>query len=210
MKIKTMPSFAVLLALSSLMAQSGPNQSSSANKPYSKNSAGDITVQGCLARATGNYVLMQTDSSHTYKLEEGNRKVKMGPHLGKQVEVTGWESPSLSTSSEYLNTAGAASSVTLMVTSIRTLATHCTHGEVSASPVAASVSGAHLEVSSTPENADIEIDGSFVGHTASVVNVAAGQHQLVVKKKGYKPWEKKIEVTSGQVKVHAELEAESK
>jgi hypothetical protein len=91
-----------------------------------------------------------------------------------------------------------------MVTSIRTLNKHCSHGEVSASQAA--VSGTQLEVSSTPEHADIEIDGNFVGHTASVVSVAAGQHQLVVKKSGYKPWEKKIEVTSGRVEVHAELE----
>jgi hypothetical protein len=96
MKIKTVPFFAVLLAVSSLMAQSGPDQSSSANT-HSKNSKGDITVQGCLARATGNYVLMQTDPSNTYKLEEVNRKIKLGPHLGEQVEVAGWESPSLST-----------------------------------------------------------------------------------------------------------------
>jgi protein involved in polysaccharide export with SLBB domain len=204
MKIKTVPFFAVLLAVSSLMAQSGPDQSSSANKVHSKNSEDDITVQGCLTRATGNYVLMQTDPSNTYKLEEVNRKIKLGPHLGEQVEVTGWESPSLSTSSDY-NRAGV-SSLTLMVTSIRTLNKHCTHGEVSASHGAASVSGTQLEVSSTPEHADIEIDGNFVGHTASVVSVPAGQHQLVVKKSGYKPWEKKIEVTSGQVKVHAELE----
>jgi PEGA domain len=150
---------------------------------------------------------MQTGPSNTYNLEEGSRKIKLGPHLGQQVEVTGWESPALSTSSSSSFTT-AASAVTLMVTSIRTIAVRCTADEVNGGAVAAPVSRAQVEVSSMPPNADIEIDGDFVGHTTSVVSVAAGEHQLAVKKSGYKSWEKKIEVTSGQIKVHAELEVE--
>src|SRR5207245_1680065 len=37
-----------------------------------------------------------------------------------------------------------------------------------------------------------------------------GEHDLVVKKSGFKPWEKKIAVSSGHVKIDAQLEAESK
>ena len=65
-------------------------------------------------------------------------------------------------------------------------------------------------MSSTPDGADIEIDGNFVGHTTSTVGVAPGEHQLVVKKSGYKPWEKKIAISSGEVKVDPVLEPESK
>jgi hypothetical protein len=97
-----------------------------------------------------------------------------------------------------------------MVTSIRTIATQCTPREVTPYSVVARVSGAQLQVSSIPDNADIEIDGNFVGNTTSTVSIAAGAHQIVMKKSGYKPWERKILVTSGQVKVHAELEVESK
>jgi hypothetical protein len=69
---------------------------------------------------------------------------------------------------------------------------------------------AQLQVSSTPDGADIEIDGSFVGDTPSTVGVAPGQHQLTVKKTGFKTWERKITVSSGQVNVNAVLEAEPK
>jgi hypothetical protein len=69
---------------------------------------------------------------------------------------------------------------------------------------------AQLQVTSTPAAADIEIDSGFVGNTPSTVGVAPGQHQLSVKKAGFKPWERKIKVSSGQVNVNAELEPESK
>jgi hypothetical protein len=81
-------------------------------------------------------------------------------------------------------------------------------------PVAVPASGpadkAQIQVTSTPDAADIEIDGSFVGNTPSTVGVAAGQHQISVKKSGFKPWERKIAVSSGQVNVNAVLEPESK
>ncbi len=73
-----------------------------------------------------------------------------------------------------------------------------------------SATPAQLQVSSTPDGADIEIDGNFVGSTPSTVGMSAGQHQLVVKKTGFKPWERKITVSSGQVKVNAALEPEQK
>jgi hypothetical protein len=68
---------------------------------------------------------------------------------------------------------------------------------------------AELEVSSTPDGADIEIDGNFVGSTPSTVGVAAGPHQLSLKKAGFKPWERKITVSSGHIKIDAKLESQS-
>lgn len=68
---------------------------------------------------------------------------------------------------------------------------------------------AELEVSSTPDGADIEIDGNFVGSTPSTLGVAAGPHQLSVKKAGFKPWERKITVSSGHIKIDATLESQS-
>jgi hypothetical protein len=68
---------------------------------------------------------------------------------------------------------------------------------------------AELEVSSTPDGADIEIDGNFVGSTPSTMGVAAGPHQLSVKKAGFKPWERKITVSSGQIKIDATLESQA-
>jgi hypothetical protein len=197
--------FALLFGVSSFMAQTNPDQSGASKGP-SKNSKGDVTVRGCVAMSFGgSYVLMQTDPGNTYELEKGSRKIRLGPHLGEQVEVTGWERPTLSKSSDAFSRIGSASSVTLMVTSIRTIERRCTATGESASPVA----GAQVRISSTPADADIEIDGNFVGNTPSTVSAAAGQHQLVLRKTGYKSWEKKITVSSGEVRVNAVLEAES-
>jgi PEGA domain len=66
---------------------------------------------------------------------------------------------------------------------------------------------ARLQVSSTPDGADIEIDGSFVGNTPSTIGVAAGQHKITVTKAGFNPWERTISISSGQVSVNATLEA---
>jgi len=69
---------------------------------------------------------------------------------------------------------------------------------------------AQLEVTSTPSGADVELDGSFVGNTPSSIGVSAGDHTISVKKSGYTFWERKIKVSSGNVKISAELEAEGK
>lgn len=67
-----------------------------------------------------------------------------------------------------------------------------------------------LDVSSTPLGADIEIDGSFAGNTPSVINVDPGEHSVKISKKGFLPWERKIKVTGGSIKIAAELEPETK
>jgi hypothetical protein len=63
-------------------------------------------------------------------------------------------------------------------------------------------------IDSTPPGADIEIDGRFVGNTPSTVSVAAGSHQIAVKKKGFTGWSKTLNVTGGTVHLIAELEQE--
>jgi hypothetical protein len=70
-------------------------------------------------------------------------------------------------------------------------------------PVAVQVS---ISIDSTPPGADIEIDGGFVGNTPSTVTVAPGSHQIAVKKKGFNDWVKTLNVTSGAVRLNAELE----
>jgi len=67
---------------------------------------------------------------------------------------------------------------------------------------------ATLAIDSTPPGADIEIDGRFVGNTPSTVSVAAGSHQIAVKKKGFTGWSKTLNVTGGTVHLIAELEQE--
>ncbi|HKV60562.1 MAG TPA: PEGA domain-containing protein [Candidatus Acidoferrum sp.] len=77
--------------------------------------------------------------------------------------------------------------------------------------LAATPSTAKLSVSSTPDGADIEVDGSFVGNTPSDIDVQAGDHTVTVKKSGFQPWEKKLKVSSGSnVHLKAEMEKGAK
>jgi PEGA domain len=75
-----------------------------------------------------------------------------------------------------------------------------------ADPPSNSATVPKISVASTPDGADIEIDGSFVGNTPSVVELAPGEHVVVVKKSGYQPWERKLKVSGGEIKLTAELE----
>jgi hypothetical protein len=63
-----------------------------------------------------------------------------------------------------------------------------------------------IDVASTPDGADIEVDGNFVGNTPSAIELAPGDHVVRVSKSGYQSWERKIKVTGGDVHLKAELE----
>ena len=68
-----------------------------------------------------------------------------------------------------------------------------------------------VSVESTPGGADIEVDGNFVGSTPSAIQLTAGDHVIVVKKSGFKDWQRKMKLSGGDIKVSAELEkAEAK
>src|SRR5713101_7228209 len=62
-----------------------------------------------------------------------------------------------------------------------------------------------LAVSSVPDSADIEVDANFVGNTPSVVELVSGEHNVAVKKSGYKVWQRKIKLSGGEIKINAEL-----
>ena len=67
-----------------------------------------------------------------------------------------------------------------------------------------------LDIASTPQGADIEIDGKFIGNTPSSISVAPGDHEISVKKSGFAVWTRKMSVSAGHVNVNAELSAEAK
>lgn len=69
--------------------------------------------------------------------------------------------------------------------------------------------GAMVEVASNPPAADIEIDGNFVGSTPSSLSLTSGEHEIAIKKSGYVAWKRKINVTSGSVRLNAELSPEA-
>jgi hypothetical protein len=95
-----------------------------ANQEHSKKANDEVTVTGCLGRANTDYILTQPNQGNSYQLER-SRKLKLGPYLGQEVEVTGSEYPSMSTSSDFLARTGSASPVTIRVTAIKTIQKRC-------------------------------------------------------------------------------------
>jgi len=97
-----------------LMAQANSDRS-----PNHKQ--GQVTVQGCVSRSSGDYVLMQFDPGDSYVLHSANN-IMLGHYLGEEVRVIGTESPTLSDTSD----AGrSAPSTTIMVNSISTISKEC-------------------------------------------------------------------------------------
>jgi len=109
--------FALLLSGGFLIAQN-------ANPDQNSNSKGQITVQGCVSRESGDYILIEQNPAVTYELQTTG-KIRLKHYLGQRVEVTGTQSPSLSTSSDTSARSGSPSSVTLTITSIKTLDKQC-------------------------------------------------------------------------------------
>ena len=112
-----------LLSGSSLLAQTSDGQSPASQTPA--DSSGQVTIQGCVDRSRGDYILIQTDPGMTYELRSTG-KINLRQYMGQQVEVTGTKSASLSTSSDALAFGGSPSPVTLSVKSIKMLAKRCT------------------------------------------------------------------------------------
>ena len=121
--------FVLLLSGGFLLAHD--TNSNAMSQGNSKGSKGEETVQGCVGRSSGDYILIKQDPAITYELQ-ATGKIKLRQYLGQRVEVTGKESPSMSTSSDALTKTGSAAPVTLTITSIKTIAKEC-----SARPVAA-------------------------------------------------------------------------
>lgn len=74
-----------------------------------------------------------------------------------------------------------------------------------------SVSGITVRFTSTPSNAEIDVDGNYWGSTptADLKRLQAGTHTITVRKSGYRPWERKIELAAGDDRtVNAELEVD--
>lgn len=61
-------------------------------------------------------------------------------------------------------------------------------------------------VKSTPDASDITIDGKFVGSTTSTLRLRPGDHTILIEKAGFKPWQRSISVSTGNVTVDATLE----
>lgn len=115
----------VLYAAISVSAQAtSKDRTNGVNQRHSKKGEAEITVRGCVGTQSLDYILIQPDKGNTYELQE-SQKLRLGPYLGQEVEVTGVESPSMSTSSDFLTRTGSPSPVTITVHSIKSLAKRC-------------------------------------------------------------------------------------
>ena len=73
-------------------------------------------------------------------------------------------------------------------------------GESSADPV-------NVAIKSTPEGADITVDGKFVGSAPSALKLPSGDHTISVNPLGFKPWQRAMTLSSGSsVTLNATLE----
>jgi hypothetical protein len=73
-------------------------------------------------------------------------------------------------------------------------------------PAPAQAIGVQIAISSVPDAADIEVDGAFAGNTPSAIELTPGEHIVVVHKKGFNNWERKIKVSAGSISLRAELD----
>ena len=81
--------------------------------------------------------------------------------------------------------------------------------QVAATPVPAKAeppARAVIEILSTPQGAEVEINDSFNGLTPRRKSVEAGQYRIAIKKDGYETFERVVMVDPGQtLEVHGEL-----
>jgi len=71
----------------------------------------------------------------------------------------------------------------------------------------AAVATGNINVSSTPDGADISVENDFVGNAPSMLKLPIGKHTIRVSLKGYKDWSREITVQAGsEMKLIANLE----
>lgn len=63
-------------------------------------------------------------------------------------------------------------------------------------------------ISSSPAGAEIEFDGNFVGNSPETLKVLPGDHYVVLHKRGFKNWERKLRIAGEVVNLTADLEPE--
>jgi len=67
-----------------------------------------------------------------------------------------------------------------------------------------------VAIRSSPEGADIAVDGKFFGNTPSTLHLSAGDHSISIAYKGFKKWQRTVTLSGGgTISLNAILEAES-
>jgi hypothetical protein len=64
-----------------------------------------------------------------------------------------------------------------------------------------------LQITSNPNDAQVQIDGVAAGKTPLNVTVAPGKHVVSISKAGYSDWSKNLDLSTGKVIIEAVLRA---
>jgi hypothetical protein len=68
---------------------------------------------------------------------------------------------------------------------------------------------AMVTIKSSPEGADIAVDGKFFGDTPTTARLPGGDYTISIEKAGYKPWKRTVTLTEGgRVTLDATLESD--
>jgi plastocyanin len=75
-----------------------------------------------------------------------------------------------------------------------------TEAATSSTPVAGSSESmpSTIELKSTPDGAEISVDGKYVGNTPTTLHLTVGDHVIKFEKPGFKPWERTLTITQGE------------
>jgi hypothetical protein len=64
-----------------------------------------------------------------------------------------------------------------------------------------------VTIRSTPDGADITVDGKYFGSTPSKVTLTTGEHTIVVEEAGYTAWQRTITIVPGnEININASLD----
>ena len=68
-----------------------------------------------------------------------------------------------------------------------------------------------INIKSSPDGAEITVDGKYMGSTPSTLRLSSGDHKITLEKSGFKLWKKTLTVSSGEsATVSPSLEQETK
>jgi hypothetical protein len=77
-------------------------------------------------------------------------------------------------------------------------------------PVMPSAIASFVTVKSTPDGADITVDGKYSGSTPSKLSLPVGAHTILVEQTGYAPWQKTVPISPGnEINVNAVLQRQT-
>lgn len=64
---------------------------------------------------------------------------------------------------------------------------------------------ARVTITTTPPDAEVSIDGNFVGTTPATITLTPGTHQVLLARAGYQPWSRDLLVTDAPASINAIL-----